>query len=115
MAGYQIVLRELEAEDGGGFLAEVPELPGCMSDGDDMTETVGNVQDAIAQWIAAAKEQGRAIPEPMAVEAFSGKWLQRVPKSLHMRLAEKAKAEGVSLNALASTLLAEGLGKRDLA
>ena len=115
MKSYQIVLRELDTEDGGGFLAEVPELPGCMSDGGDMAEAVANVQDAIAQWIATAKAQGRAIPEPMAVEGFSGKWLQRVPKSLHMRLAERAKAEGVSLNAFASTLLAEGLGKRDLA
>lgn len=115
MTSYQIVLRELETEDGGGFLAEVPELPGCMSDGNDMAEAIANVQDAIGQWIATAKAQDRPIPKPMAVEGFSGKWLQRVPKSLHMRLAERAKAEGVSLNAFASALLAEGLGKRDSA
>ena len=54
------------------------------------------------------------IPPPSVepAESYSGKWQLRAPKSLHRRLAERAKREGVSLNALAVTLLAEGLGER---
>ena len=44
---------------------------------------------------------------------MSGKWVQRVPKSLHANLAAKAEKEGVSLNTLVVSLIAEGLGRRD--
>ena len=74
-----------------------------------------NVAGAIDEWIAAAEEMGRAVPEPGAEQKYSGKWLQRVPKSLHRRLSIAAKNEGVSLNSLATSLLAEGLGRRDRA
>jgi antitoxin HicB len=43
---------------------------------------------------------------------MSGKWVQRVPKSLHARFAAKAGEEGVSLNTLVVSLIAEGLGRR---
>jgi antitoxin HicB len=60
------------------------------------------------------KEADRPIPPPSVqpTEAYSGKWQLRTPKLLHRRLAERAKREGVSLNTLAVTLLAEGLGER---
>jgi len=45
-------------------------------------------------------------------EGYSGKWQLRGPKSLHRRLGERAKREGVSLNTLAVTLLSQGLGER---
>jgi antitoxin HicB len=48
---YSIIIEPLPPEDGGGFLATVPDLPGCMSDGDTPEEAVTNVQDAIASWI----------------------------------------------------------------
>ena len=99
-------------EDGGGFLAEVPDLPGCMSDGETAEEAVANVKDAIAAWITTATEAGRAIPEPSSGDKFSGKWVMRVPRTLHMKLALQAKQEGVSLNAFATSLLAEGVGSK---
>lgn len=46
------------------FLVEVPELPGCMSDGATYEEAVTNAQAVIAEWIDAAKALGRPIPEP---------------------------------------------------
>ena len=46
------------------FLAEVPELPGCMADGATYAEAVANVEVVIHEWIEAAKELGREIPEP---------------------------------------------------
>ena len=51
-------------------------------------------------------------PSIQPTESYSGKWQLRAPKSLHRRQAERAKREGVSLNTLAVTLLAEGLGER---
>lgn len=72
--------------DGGGFLAIVPSLPGCMSDGETREEALENVQDAIKCWIETAKELGRNIPETdeyKTKEDFSGKLTLRIPKMLH--------------------------------
>jgi predicted RNase H-like HicB family nuclease len=61
---YPILVEPLPSEEGGGFLATVPDLPGCMSDGDTPEEAVSNVQDAIAAWIEAARDLGHAVPKP---------------------------------------------------
>jgi antitoxin HicB len=61
---YPIVVEPLPNEEGGGFLATVPDLPGCMSDGDTPEQAVSNVQDAIASWIEAAHDLGHAVPKP---------------------------------------------------
>jgi antitoxin HicB len=63
---YAVVIEPLSDEDGGGFLATVPDLPGCMSDGDTREEAARNVEDAIASWLEEARLVGRAIPEPRA-------------------------------------------------
>ncbi len=52
-------------------------------------------------------------PEDAAAPGASGKFVARVPKSIHARLSTRAKAEGVSLNTLVLTLIAEGLGRRE--
>ena len=111
---YRFTVRPLREEDGGGWLVEFPDLPGCMSDGETIEEAIANGEDAKRCWIAAMIEAGRPIPPPSIepTESHSGKWQMRAPKSLHRRLAERAKREGVSLNTLAVTLLAEGLGER---
>jgi len=61
---YPVIVSPLPPEDGGGFSAIVPDLPGCMSDGETPEEAISNVQDAIAAWIEAAHDLGRSIPEP---------------------------------------------------
>jgi antitoxin HicB len=61
---YPVLIEPLSAEDGGGFLATVPDLPGCMSDGETPEEAILNVQDAIVGWIETAREMGRPIPRP---------------------------------------------------
>ena len=66
---YQITLQPLSASDGGGWLAQVPELPGCMSDGETPQQALENVMDAIACWIEAAEEDGRPVPAPVGIEA----------------------------------------------
>ena len=63
-SAYKVVIERLSEEDGEGFLATVPELPGCMSDGATRTEALANVEDAIATWLHCARKMGQAIPEP---------------------------------------------------
>jgi len=61
---YPVMIEPLTSEDGGGFLATVPDLPGCMSDGETPEEALTNVQDAITEWIDEAHTLGRQIPKP---------------------------------------------------
>ena len=68
---YAIVIESLSAEDGGGFLATVPDLPGCMSDGESREEAARNVEDAIACWLDQARKIGRAIPQPTKTMKFA--------------------------------------------
>lgn len=108
---YSFELRPLEVDEGGGWLIVFPDLPGCMSDGESPEEAIANGRDAVLCWIEAAKAAGREIPRPG--EMPSGKFVARIPRSLHVRLAARAKQEGVSMNALVSTFLAESLGRRE--
>nr|VFJ54757.1 MAG: antitoxin HicB [Candidatus Kentron sp. FW] len=93
----------------GGWLVSFPNLPGCMSDGQTPEEAVANGKDALAAWLRAAEETGREIPHPS--QNPSGKFVVRVPRSLHARLAIRARQEGVSMNALVSAFLSESLGR----
>ena len=61
---YAIRIEWLSEDDGGGYLATVPDLPGCMSDGETPEEALKDVQEAIASWIEAAKEWKQDIPKP---------------------------------------------------
>lgn len=106
---YPFIIRHLSNEEGGGYLIEFPDLPGCMSDGETIDEAIENGQDAIQAWIEAAKEVNRPIPIPGELESQSGKWVQRVPKSIHLRLVNRAREEGVSLNTLVIAMLSESL------
>lgn len=66
---YEIHIRPLSEEEGGGYLATVPELPGCKSDGETPQEALENVFDAIGCWIEAAREMGREVPPPRRLVA----------------------------------------------
>ena len=61
---YPVLIEPLSAEDGGGFVATVPDLPGCMSDGETPEEALANVKDAVEAWIEEAQTLGRAVPAP---------------------------------------------------
>lgn len=62
MSEYRIVLTPLPAEDGGGFLGTVPDLPGCMSDGETPAEALKNTRDAMQGWLEVAADLGRPLP-----------------------------------------------------
>lgn len=61
---YSVLIEPLTEEDGGGFLATVPDLPGCMSDGQTPEEALANVRDAVEAWIDEARALGRSVPTP---------------------------------------------------
>jgi antitoxin HicB len=61
---YRIEIIALSEEDGCGFLAVAPDLPGCMADGWTQREAIANLHDAMAEWIADAGAMDRPVPEP---------------------------------------------------
>jgi len=112
LSDYPFTVRTLPAEDGGGYLIEFPDVPGCISDGETPEEAIANGKDALQAMLLTKREFHDPIPAPGAVAHASGQWRQRIPKSLHARLAARAREEGVSLNALVTSMIAEGLGVR---
>lgn len=52
------------SEEDQAFVVEVPELPGCMADGETYEQAVANAQTVIAYWIETAREMGRPVPDP---------------------------------------------------
>ena len=103
---YKIVLYPSSE---GGYVAEIPELAGCLTQGDDIQDALEMIEDAKKAWIDIAIHDNREIPEPETEEKYSGKFLVRVPKSLHKELAMRAKKEAVSLNQLATYFLSTGI------
>lgn len=109
---YPFEIRALSEEEGGGYIISFPDLPGCISDGETIEEAIENGIDAMNSWIKTSQEFDDPVPEPGSSQA-SGRFVQRIPRSLHARLAARAKYEGVSMNSLVTAIIAESLGKRE--
>jgi len=109
MDEYRITVRPLSKEEGGGYLAEYPEIPGCMSDGKTIEEAIANGREALRDCLDVFEKSGRKAPKP-GVEA--AQWRQRLPRTLYLRLTEQAKREGVSINSLVTAMIAEAIGSR---
>jgi predicted RNase H-like HicB family nuclease len=62
MNKYEIIM--YWSDEDRAYIAEVPELPGCMADGQTYQEALTNVETIINEWIETAKEEGREIPKP---------------------------------------------------
>jgi antitoxin HicB len=107
---YPFEILPLSKDEGGGYAITFPDLAGCRSDGATPEKAIENGRLALADWMAVATEFGDAIPTPFS--SVSGRFVQRVPKSLHRQLVDQAKNDGVSLNTLVVSLVAEGLGRR---
>ncbi|CUS04154.2 conserved protein of unknown function [Candidatus Promineifilum breve] len=110
---YPFEIRTLSEDDGGGFLISFPDFSECISDGETPEEAIRNGLDALSETIAALESMKLPVPEPGSGGSYSGRFVQRVPRSLHARLAARAKQEGVSMNALVTTLLADGLARQE--
>lgn len=109
---YPFEVRPLSADEGGGFFISFPDFADCVSDGATVEEAIANGRLALKETLSALKAAGHPTPVPNGGKTASGKFVARVPKSVHAKLSSRAKAEGVSLNTLVVSLLAEGLGKK---
>ena len=109
---YPFDLRPLTNEEGGGYLVSFPDFNECIADGETIEEAIAEGYQALAAVIATLEDRGLPIPEPASFGTFSGKFVQRLPKSVHARLQARARQEGVSLNALATTYIVEGLSRK---
>ena len=103
---YTILVQEINDESGHYFYGRILELDGCQSTGDTLDELYESLNEAMEGWLEVKIENNLPIPEPGKTEDYSGKFVVRVPKSLHQRLAIEAEQEGVSLNQLALYKLA---------
>jgi antitoxin HicB len=61
---HRFTVRPLAPDEGGGYLVEFPDLPGCMSDGETVEEAILNGEDAMRCWLEAMREAGRPVPAP---------------------------------------------------
>ena len=106
LAGFND-LKVVPDPDEGGFVVFYPDLPGCITCGETMESAIANAQDAKIAWLTAALEDGIEIQEPDSLDAYSGQFKLRLPKSLHRSLSEHSKREGVSMNQYCLYLLAK--------
>jgi antitoxin HicB len=107
---YTIEVVRDEGDGFSGWFARVLELPGCMTQADTFDEIDEMIEDAMRSWIEVALETGVPVPEPRTQEQFSGKFVVRVPRSLHRDLVAAAERNGVSLNAFVNVALARSVG-----
>ena len=99
--------RVVVREDNGAYSAKVLELPGCFAEGDTPAEVHENLEATALAWLQDELEKGESIPEPQPEHEYSGRFLLRLPRSLHARAAHHAARENVSLNHFISTAVAE--------
>ena len=109
---YQFTVRPLSAAEGGGYLVEYPDIPGCMSDGETIKEAIANGREALRDCLAVFRESGRKPVKP-SIEA--AQWRQRLPRTLYAKLTRHAQREGVSINSLVTAIIAEAVGSRQSA
>jgi len=100
-------------QDGDAFVAWIPDLDGCVTQGDTMVEALQMLQEAKELWLETAHSSGTDIPEPRDTENFSGRILLRMPRYLHARLSAQADDEGVSLNQYIVSLLSGEAARRE--
>ena len=108
---YTIEIYRDDTDGATAYVARVVELPGCLTQADSFEELEEMIQDAMRAWIETALEDGQLVPEPRTSEQFSGKFVVRVPRSLHRQLVEAAEHDGVSLNMFVNVALAQTVGE----
>ncbi len=99
------------ADPNGGYVIVFPDLPGCMTQVETLAELPDVAEDARRGWIETEYEQGHDIPlpsHPAESATYSGKFIVRLPRSLHRALVQAAAHENVSLNQYVLALLSSG-------
>ena len=103
---YTRLVQEMNDESGHYFYGRILELDGCQSTSDTLEELYQSLNEAMEGYFEVKQENNLPIPVPGTADKYSGKFVVRLPKSLHQRLAIEAEKEGVSLNQLALYKLA---------
>ena len=99
----------IEDKEEGGFALHCPELPGCVTCADTISQGILMLEDAKKCWFEACLEDGIPIPEPDHIRNYSGQFKLRLPRSLHKALAEQSRKEGISMNQYCIYLLSSGM------
>lgn len=106
--------RVLRQDEDGGVVATIAELDGCMADGSNESEALQNLREAQAAWLEAAIATGQDVPLPETEDDLpSGKFVVRLPRSLHQRLNKLAKKDDASLNQVMVVAAAEYAARRE--
>lgn len=103
---YSYIINEVNDESGKYFVARVLELDGLIGTGNTYDAAYKDVKAALPSYIETKLANGFEVPKPMSTENYSGKFVLRLPKTLHKLLSERAKEEGISLNQYALYKLA---------
>lgn len=108
--------RTVAADENGVYVAAVPELEGCLAEGDTAEEALTTLGEVLEEWLEIAVEDEVDIPSPRRLDDtdFSGRFSVRVPRSLHRDLSEWAAQEDASLNQLLVTILTQAATQRTL-
>lgn len=103
---YTRLVQEMNDESGHYFYGRILELDGCQSTGETLDELYESLNEALEGYLEVKLENNLPIPIPESANDYSGKFVVRLPKSLHQKLVIEAKKEGVSLNQYALYKLA---------
>ena len=104
---YPVTIHEAKE---GGYFAEIIDLPGCMAQAETLDDMHKEIDIARKLWLESMYEDGKEIPLPRNENEYSGKFIIRVPKSLHYKLNQIAEREGVSLNQYLVSALSMAVG-----
>ena len=104
---YPVELSRRDEDEESYWVCEIPDLPGCVADGETPAEAIESLSEAKRLWIQARLEHGHRVPEPTNRRDYSGRLLLRMPRSLHRKLAAQSRREGTSLNMYVVSLLSE--------
>jgi antitoxin HicB len=116
MLDYPFTMHPLAEDEGGGYLIEFPDLPGCMSDGATPEEAIRNGADAVRCWIDAMREAGRPIPAPS--RAPVGLRTINIDEHVYRVLVAEGERQGLNTESIANAALLDAvqrLLKRDQA
>ena len=91
------------------YIAYIEEIPECSAFGSTPEQAIKELKIAYQLWQETSEEKGYPIPRPLNLKDYSGKFVLRLPKSLHKQLAEKAVSENISLNQYALYCLTRGM------
>lgn len=95
---YTVIIQEMQDETEKYFYGRYKELEGCQSHASSIDELNKNMRIALEGYIKTCLKNDIPIPIPKSDDDFSGRFMVRIPKSLHRLLAEEAEKEGTSLN-----------------